>query len=75
MSPSWVLAVRTTLTDALDLTFTNHGSLAKQLALFEKHGLSNPHRLHEFHNDAGASIAFISKVYLSHNVEPPLEPA
>jgi hypothetical protein len=75
MSPSWVLAVRTTLTDALDLTFSNQGSLAQQLALFEKHGLSDPHRLHEFHNDAGVSIAFISKVYLSHHVEPPLQPA
>ena len=73
MSPSWVLAVRTTLTDSLDLKFQDRASLATQLALFKKRGLSDPHRLHEFHNDAGVSIAFISKVYLSHNVEPPLE--
>jgi hypothetical protein len=72
MPLSWTLAVRTTLTESLDLEFVDHASLLSQLARFEKRGLSDPYRLHEFHNDHGVLIAFISKAYVSHSVVPAL---
>jgi len=72
MYPSWVLAVRTTLTESLELEFDNRASLVRQLARFDKRGLSDPYRLHEFSNGRGALIAFISKAYVSHRVAPPL---
>jgi hypothetical protein len=72
MSSTWILSVRTTLTPSLDLEFGDQASLVAQLARFDKRGLSEPYRLHEFNNDNGVVIAFISKAYVSHFVEPPL---
>lgn len=70
--PSWVLRVRTTLTPSLEVEFGDRASLVAQLARFNKRGLSDPYRLHEFRNDSGVVIAFISKAYVSHSVVPPL---
>lgn len=71
MSPLWTLVVRTTFSDALDLDFADRPSLVAQLTRFEENGLSNPYRLHEFRNEKGILIAFTSKSYVSHRVEPP----
>ena len=73
MPPTWVLSVRTTLTASLEVEFGDRASLIAQLARFDKRGLSDPYRLHEFRNDAGVLIAFISKAYVSHSVVPPLK--
>ncbi len=72
MPASWILAVRTTLTMSLDLEFVDREALVSQLARFDKRGLSDPYRLHEFRNENGVLIAFISKTYISHTVTPPL---
>jgi hypothetical protein len=72
MPASWTLAVRTTLTKSLDLEFVDRASLVSQLARFDKRGLGDPYRLHEFRNESGVLIAFISKAYVSHSVTPPL---
>jgi len=71
LSSSWTLTVRTTLTNSLDLEFRDRASLVAQLALFKKAPLGDPYRLHEFRNERGVLIAFISKAYVSHCVEPP----
>jgi len=68
----WTLCVRTTLTESLEVEFVDREALVAQLARFDKRGLSDPHRLHEFSNDSGVLIAFISKAYVSHSVVPPL---
>jgi hypothetical protein len=72
MPPTWVLCVRTTLTASLEVEFENRSDLVAQLARFDKRGLSDPYRLHEFRNDSGVVIAFISKAYVSHSIVPPL---
>jgi hypothetical protein len=72
MSSTWTLSVRTTLTASLEVEFGDRASLVAQLARFDKRGLSDPYRLHEFHNDSGVLIAFISKAYVSHSIVPPL---
>jgi len=73
MTHSWILTVRTAFSESLDLEFRDRGSLVAQLAMFKTAGLGNPYRLHEFRNERGALIAFISRAYISHCVEPPLE--
>jgi hypothetical protein len=60
------------LTTSLEVEFVDRASLVAQLAKFDKRGLSDPYRLHEFRNDSGVVIAFISKTYVSHCVVPPL---
>lgn len=70
MSPSWILAVRTTLTESLDVEFEDRAALTAQLARFRERGLSDPYFLHEFCNGHGVLIAFLSKAYVSHHVEP-----
>jgi hypothetical protein len=71
MSNSWTLVVQTTWSDALNLEFQDRASLVAQLTSFKRNGLGNPYRLHEFRNERGILIAFISKVYISHEVRPP----
>ena len=71
MFPSWLLAVKTNFSDALELTYFDRALLVSQLAAFRTRGLSDRHFLHEFRNEDGAMIAFISKAYVSHNVRPP----
>lgn len=68
MSHPWILAVRTTVTESLELDFDDRGLLEAQLARFDKRGLGDPYHLHEFNNGRGAVIAFISKAYVSHRV-------
>ena len=68
MPHSWILAVRTTLTESLELEFDDRASLEEQLARFDKRGLGDPYRLHAFDNGRGVVIAFISKAYVSHRV-------
>lgn len=71
MSHSWILAVRTAFSDSLALEFRDRASLVAQLVAFRGAGLSDPYRLHEFRNEKGVLIAFISRAYVSHSVEPP----
>ena len=71
MLPSWLLSVKTNLSDALELTYSDRALLASQLAAFRTRGLTNRHFLHEFRNEKGAVIAFISKAYVSLSVQPP----
>ncbi len=71
MPSSFRLVVRTTGSGALDLEFQDRAALVKQLAKFKRRGLSDPSRLHEFRNGRGTLIAFVSKAYISHGVEPP----
>jgi hypothetical protein len=71
MVPSWLLVVKTNLSDALELTYFDRALLVNQLAAFRKRGLADRHFLHEFRNELGAVLAFISKTYVSHSVRPP----
>jgi hypothetical protein len=71
MLSSWILKVQTRLSGQLDLTFRDRADLVAQLAQFRARGLANPHFLHEFRNEHGALLAFISKAYISHRVDPP----
>ena len=70
LSP-WILMVRTRLSGQLDLIFHDRAGLVAQLAQFRKRGLNDPYALHEFRNEHGTLLAFISKAYVSHRVEPP----
>jgi hypothetical protein len=70
MPSSWTLVVETTWSHTLDLEFKDRASLVGQLAIFKQTGLSNPYRLHEFRNEKGILIAFISKAYIAHSVNP-----
>ena len=71
MFPSWQLVVKTNLSNALELTYSDRALLVSQLADFRAQGLSDRHFLHEFRNENGALLAFISKAYVSHSVRPP----
>lgn len=71
MLPTWLLVVKTNLSDALELTYSDRALLASQLATFRTRGLSDRHFLHEFRNEHGVMLAFISKAYVSHSVRPP----
>jgi hypothetical protein len=71
MLPSWLLVVKTNLSDALELTYFDRPLLVSQLAAFRTRGLLDRHFLHEFRNEKGAVLAFISKAYVSHSVRPP----
>jgi len=71
MPRSWTLAVRTEFSNSLALEFRDRSSLVAQLAAFRGTGLGDPYCLHEFRNEKGVLIAFISRAYVSHSVEPP----
>jgi hypothetical protein len=71
MLPSWLLVVKTNLSDALELTYFDRPLLVSQLAAFRTRGLSDRYFLHEFRNELGGVLAFISKTYVSHSVRPP----
>jgi hypothetical protein len=71
MLPSWLLVVKTNLSDALELTYSDRALLVGQLEAFRRRGLADRHYLHEFRNENGVVIAFISKAYVSHSVQPP----
>jgi hypothetical protein len=71
MSPSWLLVVKTNLSDTLELAYFDRPLLVSQLAAFRTRGLANRHFLHEFRNEKGVVLAFISKAYVSHSVRPP----
>ncbi|MGA2394477.1 MAG: hypothetical protein ABSH03_14145 [Candidatus Lustribacter sp.] len=71
MFPSWLLVVKTNLSDGLELAYSDRALLVSQLAAFRTRGLSDRHFLHEFRNENGAMLAFISKAYVSHSVRPP----
>lgn len=70
MFPSWLLVVKTTLS-ALELPYCDRSLLLAQLGAFRTRGLSDRHYLHEFRNENGALLAFVSKTYISHSVQPP----
>ena len=70
MPNSWTLVVETTWSRRLDIAFKDRASLIGQLAIFKQTGLGNPYRLHEFRNEKGILIAFISKAYIAHSVNP-----
>jgi hypothetical protein len=71
MLPSWLLVVKTNLSNALELTYFDRPLLVSQLAAFRRRGLADRHFLHEFRNEKGAVLAFISKAYVSLSVRPP----
>jgi hypothetical protein len=71
MIPSWLLVVKTNLSDSLELAYADRPLLVRQLAEFRTRGLSDRHFLHEFRNENGVVLAFISKAYVSHTVQPP----
>jgi hypothetical protein len=70
MFPSWMLSVQTVLRDQLELEYRDRALLVSQLKRFQKRS-PDPFALNEFRNEVGGLIAFLSKVYLSHRVEPP----
>jgi hypothetical protein len=71
MLPSWLLVVKTNLSDSLELAYSDRALLVSQLAHFRARGLADRHFLHEFRNESGVLLAFISKAYVSHSVRPP----
>lgn len=71
MLPSWLLVVKTNLSDALELVYTDRALLVDQLTRFRTRGLADRYFLHEFRNEHGVLLAFISKAYRSHSVRPP----
>ncbi|HTW85412.1 MAG TPA: hypothetical protein VMD91_15190 [Candidatus Sulfotelmatobacter sp.] len=73
MTQSWLLVVKTQHSDALDLTYRDRALLVDQLAFFRANGLSDRHYLHEFRNECGSLLAFISKAYISHSVQPDID--
>lgn len=70
MTGFWLLTVRTQLSGSLELLYHDRALLAGQLKRFRTRGLSDRHYLHEFQNENGVLLAFISKTYVSHVVEP-----
>jgi hypothetical protein len=71
MPPSWLLVVKTNLSNELELAYSDRALLVHQLAGFRAQGLSDRYFLHEFRNERGVLLAFISKAYVSHSVRPP----
>jgi hypothetical protein len=72
MPDSWMLVVKTSFSESLELEYQDRALLVLQLARFTKRGLRDPYLLHEFRNEGGTLIAFVSQSYIAHHVDPPL---